>query len=111
MAADNVLQVNPESTGAANAMTSTVAHEAAISAATHPAHAAISAVGAVYAASMWAPTVAASGTVHEKLAAADLALVSRSGVLAQHNEQSLSEDVEMEQQNTGDLTSHPGVEM
>jgi hypothetical protein len=110
MQTDNVLQVMPGAAESANMLTGSATVEFAATVPEQAAHgAAATAAGGAHAASMWAPSVAASAGVDQEVAGAAAALAPHGGKVAQRNDQSLTEDVETDNQNAEDLTPHPVV--
>lgn len=110
MQSEGILQVVPAAAQSANMLTGSATAEFAASVPEHAAHgAAATALGAAHAASMWAPSVTASTGVDQQVAGAGAALAPYGGKVVQRNDQSLTEVVETDNQNTQDLTPHPGV--
>lgn len=110
MQSDDILQVVPAAAQSANMLTGSATVEFAATVPEHAAHGGVStALGAAHAASMWAPSVAASAGVDQEVAGAGAALAPHGGKVAQRNDQSLTEVVDTDNQNTQDLTPHPVV--
>ncbi|ARV80630.1 MULTISPECIES: hypothetical protein [Mycobacteriaceae] len=105
MRTDDILQVIPAAAESANMLTGSATVEFATTVPEHAAHgAAATAAGGAHAASMWAPSVAASAGVNQQVAGAGAALAPRGGKVAQRNDQSLTADLQTDNQNAQDLT-------
>ncbi|WP_225331258.1 hypothetical protein [Mycobacterium intracellulare] len=105
MQTDDVLHVMPAAAESANMLTGSATVEFAAAVPEHAAHgAAATAAEGVHVASMWAPSVAASAGVDQEIAGAAAALAPRGGKLAQRNDQSLTADLQTDNQNAQDLT-------
>jgi hypothetical protein len=102
MQTDDILQVMPAAAESANMLTGSATVEFAATVPEQAAHGA--AADSVHAASMWAPSVAASAGVNQEVAGAGAALAPHGGKVAQRNDQSLTADVETDNQNAQDLT-------
>lgn len=105
MQTDDILQVMPAAAESANMLTGSATVEFAATVPEQAAHgAAATAADSVHAASMWASSVAASAGVNQEVAGAGAALAPHGGKVAQRNDQSLTADVETDNQNAQDLT-------
>lgn len=105
METNDVLQVSPAAAGSANMLTGSATVEFAATVPEQAAHgAAATAADGVHAASMWAPSVAACAGVSQEVAGAGATLAPHGGNVAQCNDQSLTADLETDNQNAQDLT-------
>ncbi|VBA33184.1 hypothetical protein LAUMK4_05898 [Mycobacterium persicum] len=110
MESGDVLQVTASAAETANTVTGSATAEFAVIVPEQSAHGvAASAAGAAHAVSMWGASVAASATVRQQVAGAAAALAPHGGIVAQRNEQALTEVVETDTHNAQDLTCYPVV--
>ncbi|WP_247600235.1 hypothetical protein [Mycobacterium intracellulare] len=105
MQADDILQVSPAAAESANLLTGSATVEFAATVPEQAAHgAAATAADGAHAASMWAPSVAASAGVNQEVAGAGATLAPHGGKVAQRNDRSLTADLETDNLNAQDLT-------
>ncbi len=105
METDDILEVMPSATESANMVTGSATVEFAATVPEHAVHgAAATAAGGAHAASLWAPSLAANTGVDQQVAGAGAALSPHGGKVAQRNDQSLTADLQTDNQNAQDLT-------